>query len=165
MRSRRQQGTTQLAVSSHNPKRGWQQGYFTPRHPEKYKGDVQKIRYMSMWELKFDQFLDNNTNVIEWNSEEIAIPYVKPTTGRVHKYYPDYWVKYRDTKGKIQQAIIEIKPENQSKAPRRGRKKDSTFLRESLTYAVNIAKWRAATQFCNKYGMKFRLVSENKLFI
>lgn len=165
MHSRRRQASTRRTTSSRNPERGFQQGFFTPKHPEKYVGDVNHIRYMSSWEFKFDRFLDNNPNVLEWSSEEIAIPYIKPTTGRVHKYYPDYWMKYKDKQGQIQQAIIEIKPESQRRAPKRGRKKESTFLHESLTYAVNIAKWKAATQFCNKYGMKFKLVSENQLFI
>jgi hypothetical protein len=32
------------------------QGYFKPRHPEKYVGDVNKIRFMSSWELQADKF-------------------------------------------------------------------------------------------------------------
>jgi hypothetical protein len=69
------------------------QGYFKPRHPEKYVGDVNKIRFMSSWELQADKFLDDNPNVLRWSSEEIVIPYVKPTDGKVHRYYPDYWVE------------------------------------------------------------------------
>lgn len=140
------------------------QGFFKPRHPEKYVGDVNSIRFMSSWELQMDKFLDDNPNVLRWSSEEIAIPYVKPTDGKVHKYYPDYWVEYRNKHGDIIQEIWEVKPETQTKQPKRRGKNKKTQVRESITYAVNVAKWQAATQFCNKYKMKFRIITENQIF-
>lgn len=144
--------------------RGFRQGRYQPKHPEKYKGDADNILYRSSWELSFCQFLDNNPNVLEWASEEISIPYVKPTTGRVHRYFPDYWIKFKNKKGEIVQEIIEIKPSTQTRAPRKVGKRKKRQLYENLTYAINIAKWKAAAQFCNKYGMKFRLLTENELF-
>jgi hypothetical protein len=143
---------------------GWKQGRFVPRNPYKYKGNVENIIFRSSWEQSFCQFLDNNPNVLEWASEEISIPYVKPTTGRVHKYFPDYWIKYKDKSGRVIQELIEIKPDNQTKTPGRRGKNKKTQLRESVTYAVNLAKWQAAANFCNKYGMKFRLLTEKELF-
>lgn len=135
------------------------QGYFTPQHPEKYVGaDVTKIRYMSSWELKFNQFLDNNQNVLRWASESIAIPYLKPTDGRVHKYYPDYWIEYRNRDGEIIQEIIEIKPANQIQLGR----KPSTY--QQLTHAVNMAKWQSCQKFCESKGIAFRILSEKELF-
>ena len=74
--------------------RHFKQGYYTPKNPDKYVGDITKIRYMSSWELELHKFFDGNPNVIRWASEEIAIPYYKPTDGRIHKYYPDYWVNF-----------------------------------------------------------------------
>jgi hypothetical protein len=44
------------------------------------------------------KMLDANENILEWSSEGIAIPYVKPTTGRVHRYYPDFWVRSRPSR-------------------------------------------------------------------
>ena len=140
----------------------YQQGWYTPKHPEKYVGNVERIRYMSSWELKMHQFLDNNPNVLQWSSETIAIPYLKPTDKRVHKYYPDYWVKYRNKQGKIVQEIIEVKPEKQTRPTRTRNHKRRLY--EQVTYAINIAKWGAAQRFCDKYGMKFRLVTENQIF-
>jgi len=70
------------------------QGIYYPRRPEKYKGDVKNIIYRSSWELQFMTFCDNSPSIIEWASEEIAIPYVKPTDKRVHYYYLDFWIKY-----------------------------------------------------------------------
>ena len=44
-------------------------------------------------------FLDNNTNVLEWSSEEHIIPYRSPLDGKVHRYFPDFFVKknYKDS--------------------------------------------------------------------
>ena len=141
---------------------GFRQGYYTPQNPKKYRGDITKIRYLSSWEYKFNQFLDSNPNVLEWSSECIAIPYLKPTDRRVHKYYPDYYIKYKDKNGNIKQEIIEVKPKKQT---RRSRSKNpKTRLYEDITYAINMAKWDACQNFCNKYNIKFRILTEQELF-
>ncbi len=144
--------------------KGFKQGYFTPTHPEKYNGKVNNIRFMSSYELTFFKFLDNNPAIISWASEEIAIPYLKPTTGRVHKYYPDLWVKYTDRHGNIKQEIIEIKPEKQTKKPTTRGKNKKTQLYETLSFAVNVAKWKSCKLFCDKYGMEFRIITEKDIF-
>lgn len=143
---------------------GYRQGKFTPKNPAKYRGDLDNIIYRSSWELKFLQFLDNNPNILEYSSEEISIPYIKPTTNRVHRYFPDFWIKYKNKDGDIKQELIEIKPSTQTRSPRKTGKRKKQQLYENLTYAINIAKWTAATQFCNKYGIKFRLLTEQELF-
>lgn len=144
--------------------RGWRQGIYTPRNPNKYRGDATKIRYMSSWEQKLHQFLDSNPNILEWSSEEIAIPYLKPTTGRIHKYFPDYWVKFRNKHGEIVEEMWELKPNNQISLPsRRGKRKKQQIV-EAVQFEVNKAKWKAAQAFCDKRGIKFRLVTENQLF-
>ncbi len=144
---------------------GHRQGHFTPRHPEKYIGhNSQKIRYMSSWEYNFHQFLDNNPNILRWSSESIAIPYIKPTDHRIHKYYPDYWIEYRNKQGNIVTKIIEIKPLSQTKPPTRKGKRKKTQIIEQVTYAINIAKWSACQQFCNANNIIFELVTEQQLF-
>lgn len=130
-------------------------------NPNKYVGDVTKIRYMSSYELATHKFFDGNERVLRWSSEEIAIPYVKPTDDRVHKYYPDYWVEYVNKDGVIVQEIIEVKPAAQTKAPRKNHKH---ALYEQLTYAINIAKWQAAQSFCKARGMTFRIITEKTIF-
>ncbi len=144
--------------------RGFRQGYFQPKNPEKYKGDATNIVYRSSWELSFCQFLDGNPNILEWSSEEVVVPYLKPTTGRVHRYFPDYWIKYKNKSGQEVQELIEVKPEAQTRQPTTRGKRRKQQVYESLTYAINVAKWKAATQFCDKYGMKFRILTENQLF-
>lgn len=141
----------------------YKQGYFTPQHPEKYKGkNIDKIVYRSSWELHFNKFLDSNPNVLEWSSECIAIPYVKPTDGRIHRYFPDYWIKYRNKDGQIVEELIEVKPKAQTRTSRRRKPKQK--LIEDVQYAINVAKWQAATKWCNERGIKFKIITENSLF-
>jgi hypothetical protein len=137
------------------------QGYFKPVHPEKYVGDINKIVYRSSWELSMNQFLDKNTSIKRWSSESIKIPYIKPTDGKVHSYYPDYWVEYVDNNNNIICEIIEIKPKSQTLPPK-GKSKSSQYAQ--ITYAINIAKWEHAIKWCNEHGLKFRIITENQLF-
>lgn len=141
--------------------KNFQQGKYVPKHPEKYVGDVTNIVYRSSYELEMNQFLDNNVRVLHWSSEEIAIPYIKPTDGRVHRYFPDYWVEYADKDGVIAQEIIEVKPYSQTRSPRGNHKHK---LYEQITLAINVAKWKACSEFCKQNNMKFRIITEKKLF-
>lgn len=146
------------------------QGYFNPRNPDKYVGSIDKIQFRSSWELHFNKFLDNNPNILRWSSEEISIPYRKPTTGKIHKYWPDYWIEYKDKDGNIKQELIEVKPKAQTappkqpKRPSKSTKANQRRLNESITYAVNVAKWKSAEAFCKKHGLTFRIVTEEELF-
>lgn len=138
--------------------RSWRQGYYTLKHPEKYKGDPNKVVYRSSWELTLQEFFDNNTAVIEWASEEIAIDYFHPVEKRPAKYYPDFWVKYQDKDGNINIELIEVKPMKQVRFPKRG------SVQEKATWAVNMAKWTAAKVLCDKHKIKFRILTEEGLF-
>lgn len=138
------------------------QGHYVPKNPDKYVGDITKIRYMSSWELRVHQFFDNNSNVILWGSETVIIPYLKPTTGKIHRYFVDYWVQFRDKNGNIRTELIEVKPLAQTKSPRKNHKH---ALYEQLTYAINVAKWTAASQYAKSKGWTFRLVTENSIFM
>jgi len=145
--------------------KGHSKGLFTPKNPEKYVGNIRKIMYRSSWEMDFMKFLDNNTKVKKWGSEIIAIPYIKPTTGKVHKYYPDFYIEYIDHKtGKISQDLIEVKPEKQIRKPTIRGKSKKTQLFEALAWSVNMAKWKSAKLFCDKYGFNWRVISENGIF-
>lgn len=146
----------------------YKQGKYIPRNPDKYAGDPNNITYRSSWELSFNQFLDSNDRVLRWASEEIAIPYYKPTSNRankIHNYFPDYYVEYVDRHGELHKELIEVKPAAQTKAPTRVGKKKTTQLYEQINWVVNTEKWKAAQQFCDKYGLKFRILTEKELFL
>ena len=141
--------------------RNYKQGYYTLKFPEKYLGDPSKVVYRSSWEFELHRFFDNNTRVLAWSSEEIAIPYVKPTDGRIHRYYPDYYIEYIDRNGVIRKEIIELKPIAQTRQPRSNSKH---ALYEQATFAVNKAKWQAALVYCKSRGIEFRIATEKSVF-
>jgi len=142
--------------------RNFKQGYYQPKNPDKYMGDLNKIVYRSSWELTFMNFLDNNVAIKEWGSELFPVPYIKPTTNRVHRYYPDFFVVYQDKEGNIKRELIEVKPHSQTKRTRSRNPK--TKLYEDITYAINIAKWQAAKQFCDDNDITFRILTENEIY-
>jgi len=141
----------------------FKQGYYTPKHPEKYIGDVTKIFYRSSWEIKVFFFLDNNNSIINWSSENISIEYYFPIDKKVHRYYPDLWIKYKDRNGVVKQELIEIKPKKQTKPPRNG-KKSKNLLFEQITYIQNQCKWEAAVKWCKDRGLTFRVITEDQIF-
>jgi len=151
-------------TKSLNKRSKFKQGYYILKHPEKYRGDPNNVIYRSSWELRFNEFLDNNINVIEWASEELWIPYLKPTDNKIHKYYPDYFVKFLDSNNKVHIEIIEVKPIKQTKPPKKTQN-PNTALYEKLTYAVNMSKWSSATKWCSERGIVFRILTERELFL
>ena len=145
----------------------FKQGLYTVKHPEKYIGDVTKVRYMSSWELQMFMFLDGNPNILKWSSEEVVIPYIKPTDGRVHKYYPDLLVLYRDQNGVERWELIEVKPSTQLKLSKS--KSPKTRQLQNLTLSVNKAKWDSALRWCehqqnNGMNVTFRIITEKQIF-
>ena len=68
-------------------------GLYKPKNISKYKGDYRKIFHRSGLELKFMRYLDGNDSILKWSSEEIIIPYRSPIDGKVHRYFPDFWIK------------------------------------------------------------------------
>ena len=90
---------------------------YRPSFPSKYKGDPTNIICRSSWERKFCHWCDLNESIIEWGSEEFYIPYLSPVDNRVHKYYPDFIIKLRESSGKIKTYVIEVKPKKQTKPP------------------------------------------------
>ena len=59
-------------------------GRYIPSNRDKYKGNPLKIIYRSLWERRLMDYCDRTPKVIEWGSEEIAIPYVSPVDRGSH---------------------------------------------------------------------------------
>ena len=138
----------------------FKQGYYKIKNPKKYVGNPNKVRYMSSWEHALHQFFDNNKNILQWSSEPVAIPYIKPSDNKVHRYFPDYWIRYRTRHGELVEEIIEVKPINQVDLRRKKRLTEA----DKRTYQINICKWESATRFCKKRGITFRVLTEEQLF-
>lgn len=149
-----------------NMSKNYKQGYFKPKNPKKYKGNVKNIFYRSSWERTFMNYLDQRSNVIAWSSEEIVVPYVSPLDGKYHRYFLDFWLKFKDSDGKIKEKIIEIKPFKETKEPElpKSGRKTQRYIREATEYSKNQSKWEAAKKFAERKNMKFQVITENELF-
>ena len=138
-------------------------GKYKPTNRFKYKGDPTNIIYRSLWERKFMVWCDRNINVEEWGSEEIIIPYISPVDGRVHRYFPDFYVRARTKTGGKTRLIIEVKPLKQTQTPKKQQRRTKKYLNEVRTYAVNDAKWKAAREYCKDRQMVFMILTEKEL--
>ena len=139
-------------------------GKYKPSYPKKYKGDPTNIIYRSLWERKFMVYCDKNENVLEWSSEEIALPYKSPLDNRIHRYFPDFYIKVKEG-NKIQKYLIEIKPKKQVREPKIQTKKTRSYIYEVTEYAKNQAKWKSAQEFCEDRQWKFKIITEDELGI
>ena len=140
-------------------------GYYKPKNPEKYKGDHTCIIYRSSWERSCMNYFDRNPSVIEWQSEELFIPYRSPIDGKVHRYFPDFKIKVKDKYGKIRTYLIEVKPYYQTQPPTVKSRVTKKYINEVKTYGINTSKWEAAEQYCADRGWTFQIITENELGI
>jgi len=134
------------------------QGTFTPKNTQKYVGK-HTPRYRSGWELTFMMFLDSNSNIIQWASESIRIPYRNPLTGKASIYVPDFLVLYENKYKKQIAELVEIKPKKQSLIESK-----TASARDRAIVAVNHAKWASARAWCSQNGLIFRVITEDTLF-
>jgi hypothetical protein len=138
-------------------------GLYKPVNPNKYRGNPTRIIYRSLWERKFMVFCDNNPAILEWGSEEVIIPYRCPTDGKIHRYYPDFYIKVREKSGNISKYIIEIKPKLQTIPPNESKRKTTAYKNSALRFLKNKAKWSAAEDYCEDRQMKFLILTEEHL--
>jgi hypothetical protein len=129
-------------------------GRFIPKNPQKYLGDPKKIIFRSSWELHLFKWLDSTPAVMQWASEEFSIPYLSPFDNKVHQYFPDALVIYKDRLGNLKKEIVEIKPLKETILQRGASENDKRAL------LLNEAKWKAAALFAQQQGMLFRVVTE-----
>jgi hypothetical protein len=135
-------------------------------HPEKYIGKIEQICFRSSWEISFARWLDTNDSVLEWRSEEDVIMYTSPVDGRKHRYFMDFYFKYKKENNEIWETLVEIKPYNQTQKPEL--KEQWTRKRKeqiASTYIINQAKWSATRQYVEsqrQQGRKlmFKIVTE-----
>jgi hypothetical protein len=141
-------------------------GKFKPKNYQKYAGDPTNIVYRSLLERRFMVYCDNNPSILEWSSEEVVIPYYSPIDKKWHRYFVDFYVKYRDLHGNIKKNLIEIKPSSQTKPPNKpesSSKPTRRYLNEVMTWGVNQAKWKAAIEYCKDKNFEFKIITEKEL--
>ena len=138
-------------------------GKYQPSFPKKYKGNPTNIVYRSLWERTFMKYCDTNENILEWFSEEIAVPYRSPIDNKIHRYFPDFYIKVKESNGSIKKYIIEIKPKKQTVEPIPQKRKTRGYIYEVYEYAKNQAKWKAAEEWCADRGYEFKVLTEDDL--
>ena len=134
------------------------QGKYTLKNPTKYVGRKTPT-YRSSWEFAFMKFCDENPSIQAWASEAVKIPYRNPLTGKHTIYVPDFFIQYKTKKGKNMVELIEVKPDNQTVKENLGRSRHN-----QLHYALNQAKWEAASKYAKSKGIKFRVITEKDMF-
>jgi hypothetical protein len=139
-------------------------GAYKVKNREKYIGNPDNVVYRSLWERQTFVWADTSDSVAQWSSEEIVIPYVCGTDGKVHRYFVDLFLRMATNK---QSLLVEIKPHKETIKPVKPTinrtSSQRKFLTESYKYIKNKSKWEAATQFANSHGWKFVIWDENML--
>ncbi|AHY25130.1 head closure [Pectobacterium bacteriophage PM2] len=109
------------------------------------------------------KWLDNHPQVVQWNSEEVVIPYFSNADGKKRRYFMDFWAKFETG----QQFFFEVKPYKETQAPKPPATMTTAakkrFINETYTWSVNNDKWAAAQKTAEKMGIIFRLITENSL--
>jgi hypothetical protein len=149
--------------------REFRQGIFKPLNKAKCLNGSPVI-FRSYLEARLFKILDSNPRVLEWSSEETIVPYVHPIktkqTGQVtySRYFVDVYMKLQVDEKTTKKYIVEIKPASQVAKPvANNKKKQSTILYENAMYAINTAKWEAATAYAKKKGMDFLIITEKNI--
>jgi len=139
-------------------------GIFKPINLEKYIGDPSKIIYRSLWERSMMKYFDNSKNIISWSSEECKIPYFSPKDSRQHFYFPDFVIYAKTKTGEKKVTMIEVKPQKQTIPPKVPKRKTKKYFSACMTYAINIAKWKAAETFCESKGWDWKIMTEKNIY-
>lgn len=134
-------------------------GRYKVKDPKKYVGDPNKVVYRSLWERQVFRWCEANSDVIEWSSEEVVIPYICATDKKPHRYFIDLYLKMKDGK----RYLIEIKPKKETVPPKSTGRRTKKYITESLTYVKNQSKWKAASEFAADNGVTFQIWTEDTL--
>lgn len=148
------------------------QGWYRLLNPDKFIKPVDElmksyrdghVNYKSSLELKAVRYCDWNNGITKWSLEPFPIRYLKPSTGRFHRYYIDLVIEFSSG----EKFLVEIKPYRQSVTPRKPsrntQKAKLRYAREMETYLINTAKWDAAKLFAKENGFKFIILTEKEL--
>ena len=139
-------------------------GKFKIKNSQKYKGNPSNIIYRSLMELRFMKWCDSSEKILQWNSEEVVIPYISPIDNKRHRYFPDFLIQ--TAKGWF---LIEVKPQIESRPPKKklveklNLKKKGRYMKSVRTWLVNEAKWNAAKKVCEVEGWTFEIFTEKQL--
>ena len=149
----------------------YRQGWYKLKNLEKFLKPMDEhmgsfkdghVQYKSSLEYKAFKYADNSKDIKQWSVEPFAIQYLKPTDGKMHRYYIDLFLV--TNKGTF---LIEIKPKSQTVKPKppkiKNKRSVTRFYKELETYSINLAKWQSAKKFAESKNMQFLIFTENEL--
>lgn len=91
---------------------------------------------------------------------------MSPLDGKIHRYFPDFYIKVKEKTGDIKKYLIEIKPKKQVMGPTTTpKRKTKSWVNEVKEYAKNKAKWKAAEEYCANRLLEFKILTEEDLGI
>jgi len=141
-------------------------------NPEKFQSPVDetmksfmdgKVQYKSGLELKAMRYADYNKHVVKWSLEPFPIMYIKPTDGKKHRYFIDFYLEF-STGDKFLVEVKSHKETVQPKAPKKQTQKAMLNYQKAMQlYAINRAKWAAAEEFSKQNKMRFIVLTEKEL--
>lgn len=147
----------------------FKQGFYEIRNKEKYIGN-NKPFYRSSWELRVMNYMDLCSNVVKWSSERVIIPYKLPNTidgtGKIRRYFVDFYCEIKNNDGIIRKYLVEVKPLSQSIPPKPPKDKRGlrSYKTKALAFMVNHFKWEYAKKYCQNKGYDFKILTEEEIF-
>lgn len=153
--------------------RSAKQGLFKLTHPEKFIKVLDEhmgssknegyVEYKSSLEYKAIKYADFNPLVKCWSMEPFAIPYIKPTDNKIHRYYIDLFLEFQNG----EKFLIEVKSYSETIPPIKPKymhpKAVHRYVNEMMTFRINQAKWDSAKKFAEKKGLHFAILTEKQL--
>lgn len=146
------------------------QGYYKPKNPEKYVGNLKNIIYRSGMELKFCQLMDSSKRIIRWVSEPDTSPfpikYHNPIKNNICNYYPDYLIEAIQQNGSTKTMVIEVKPKEKLKKPKRpskyaSKKTINSYNNKLKEFIINMEKYKASIKFCKRLNIEYVYITES----
>ena len=119
--------------NGYNPNKKCKQGYYFSDKNNKF------ILYRSSYELKAFNLLEKDNNVLNYDYENIKIPYIYKD--KFHFYIPDLIINYKTHK-----LMVEIK------------------AKWALNLEINKNKFKAAMKYCKSNNLEFAIWCEEELF-
>ena len=138
-------------------------GKYKVKNKEKYVANLNECEYRSSWELRYMKYLDSNPSVLEWGSENIIIPYYNPVEKKTRRYFVDFYVKVVSKSGELKKYIVEIKPAEQCRPPKKPSRATAKYKNSLKAYIRNQSKWKAARKWAEKRDWEFIVITEKEL--
>jgi len=110
------------------------------------------ITLRSSWEMEFVQILvklKRQGQIVGWGCEMTVFEYFNPVKNRMARYFMDFTIFTNSD----QVIFVEVKPNAQTKPPRKG-KNQRAYFKRLATYKVNEAKWKAVEKWCKAQNEK-----------